>query len=277
MMDFSVYLKTLQSTLSLNIHTEGAVRHADFMESSLAYEGSRPREIILESLEPILEQGDDRLGLGADHATFSTARVLIQDREKIQGQVVCEVGCGTGFLSILCYRLGARRVLATDIDERCLKYARENVKLNRADVLFFQGDLLQNIPKTESINVILSNLPQKPVSDPGTFSIAYQGGFDGTDLLRKLIFQASQRLNPGNRLYLFYHSLANPQVLQDLSQHFEVFLRAWKCRIFTCYELEKIFPHISQLKKEGKSFFDLYEERTQRYFFYGMVLEGVRR
>jgi SAM-dependent methyltransferase len=277
MIDFSNYLKTIQTAVALNLHTEGAVQHADFVESSLSYGGPRPREIVLANLEPILEQGDDRLGLGADHATFSLAKVLIQDREKIQGQVVCEVGCGTGFLSILSYRLGAKRVLATDIDEKCLEYARENAKLNQADILFFQGDLLQGIPKTEPIEIILGNLPQKPVSDPDTFSVAYQGGFDGADLLRRLIFQASERLNTGNRLYLFYHSLANPQVLQDLNQHYEVFLRAWKRRIFTYYELERIFPHISQLKKEGKSFFDLYEASTRRYFFYGMVWEGVKR
>jgi len=273
--DFLNYLRTLRTRWSLNLRTEDAVKHPDFAETSLVYEGPRPREIILDHLEPILEQGDRHLG--ADHATLSTAQVLVKAQEKIRGKVVCEVGCGTALLSIVCYRLGARRVLATDIDPECLAYARENVKLNRAEVSFFQGNLLECVPRTEPIEVILGNLPQKPSPGLRAFSIAYRGGYDGTALLRKWIVQASERLNRGNHLYLFYHSLANPQVLQVLNRDFDVLLKAWKRRIFTHRELEGILPHISRLKKEGKSFFEVHDASSGQYFFYGMVLEGIRR
>jgi SAM-dependent methyltransferase len=260
----------------LHLPVEEAIQHRDFVDASLIHKGPWPRQIVLSGLEPLLEWGDPLLGLGADHATLSTASVLIKDRAKIRDKVVCEVGCGTGMLSVVCCKLGAKKVLATDIDPKSLECAQETIRLNRVEGSLFQGDLLDGIPETEKLDVIVSNLPQKPVSDPSTLSIAYQGGYDGTVLLRKLILQASKRLSRGSSLFLFYHSLANPQVLKLLSQHFNIVLKAWKRRIFAYSELERIFPHISRLKAEGKCFFDVYDKNGSQYFFYAMVLEGVK-
>lgn len=43
---------------------------------------------------------------------------------------VIDVGCGSGVLSIASVKLGAKRVLALDIDELAVKVCQENVAIN---------------------------------------------------------------------------------------------------------------------------------------------------
>ena len=50
------------------------------------------------------------------------------------GEVVLDYGCGSGILAIAAAKLGARQVLAVDIDEGALTAARENATRNAADI-----------------------------------------------------------------------------------------------------------------------------------------------
>ena len=46
---------------------------------------------------------------------------------------VLDIGCGSGILSLVCAKLGARRVMGLDIDPAALVAARHNVRLNGED------------------------------------------------------------------------------------------------------------------------------------------------
>ncbi len=71
------------------------------------------------------------------------ARLLYHARMKgdIEGKVVCDLGSGTGMLAIGAAVLGAKKVIAVEIDEKTLPIAEENRKILDADVEFIINDI----------------------------------------------------------------------------------------------------------------------------------------
>jgi len=59
----------------------------------------------------------------------------------IEGNLVADLGCGTGILAIGAALLGAASVTGTDIDEKALAIARKNADLLGAEVTFVAADL----------------------------------------------------------------------------------------------------------------------------------------
>jgi len=97
-------------------------------------------ERLLETLEgftdpsPLLEQYRTPASLAArllSHAAL---------KGDIEGKRVCDLGCGTGILAIGAMLLGAREVVAVDIDLSALEIARRNAERARVDILFLQAD-----------------------------------------------------------------------------------------------------------------------------------------
>jgi putative methylase len=103
-------------------------------------------ERILENVQgfsdpsPLLEQYQTPAALAA--------RLLFHAALKgdIEGRRVCDLGCGTGILAIGAALLGAREVVAVDIDTKSLQIARDNAGRVGADILF----LHDNIKKAET-------------------------------------------------------------------------------------------------------------------------------
>lgn len=74
------------------------------------------------------------------------------------GKVVLDVGCGTGILAILAAKMGARAVLAFDIEEWAVENARENADLNDCpQITVFQGTIA-DVDTTNRYEVILANI-----------------------------------------------------------------------------------------------------------------------
>lgn len=119
---------------------------------------------------------------------------------------VVDVGTGSGALGITAaLEVPNSKVIATDIDSKCLKVARQNARKHRVDVEFYKGDLLQPIPNSSfSIHnsVILANLPYVPdhyhINEAAGMEprIAIFGGMDGLDIYRKLFAQVTQYPSP---------------------------------------------------------------------------------
>jgi len=51
------------------------------------------------------------------------------DNGDIEEKVICDLGCGTGMLSIAAALSGARRVCGVDLDAKALEVARENINI----------------------------------------------------------------------------------------------------------------------------------------------------
>ncbi|MGR6115596.1 50S ribosomal protein L11 methyltransferase [Aeribacillus composti] len=114
------------------------------------YEPAHTDELIIE-LDP---------GMAFGTGTHPTTVLCIQALEKKvqKGNVVIDVGTGSGVLSIASALLGADKVIALDLDPVAVDSARLNVKLNKVQhlVQVKQNNLLDDIDV--KANVIVANI-----------------------------------------------------------------------------------------------------------------------
>lgn len=86
-------------------------------------------------------------GMAFGTGTHPTTRMCVQLlQEEINGSLdMLDLGTGSGILAIIGAKLGAKRVVASDIDPVAVKVARENAELNQVSdrVTFVEGDLLK--------------------------------------------------------------------------------------------------------------------------------------
>lgn len=117
--------------------------------------------------------------------------------------VIVDVGTGSGMLAITAeLELPQATVAAMDIDANCLEVAKRNAETYKADISFYQGNLLDAVDKNfwapPKKFFLLCNLPYVPdnfqINTAATHEpkIAIFGGPDGLDLYRKLFAQIDQ-------------------------------------------------------------------------------------
>ena len=124
---------------------------------------------------------------------------------------IVDVGTGSGVIALsLAKKFPQADVYAVDISEDALALARENAaRLGLAGrVQFRKGDLLENF--TERFDLIVANLPYVSMQDRHLLArevlhdpeVALFAGPTGEELVRRLIEQALQHLNPRGLLAL---------------------------------------------------------------------------
>jgi len=99
-------------------------------------------------------------GMAFGTGTHETTGMCVRLVEKYvrPGDRVIDIGTGTGILAIAAAHMGARPVLATDLDAVAVRVAAENVKINGfGDVIDVRcGDLLEVVE--ESADVVIANI-----------------------------------------------------------------------------------------------------------------------
>lgn len=108
---------------------------------------AREDELIIE-LDP---------GMAFGTGTHATTALCLQTLEKVvkPGDEVIDVGTGSGVLSIAAAKLGAKHVLAIDLDPVAVSASHENVRVNALEshISVRQGDLLQALRTNERVGV----------------------------------------------------------------------------------------------------------------------------
>ena len=121
--------------------------------------------VIKPSWEPYEAQDGDLVleldpGMAFGTGTHETTFMCMEQLERYvkPGCRAIDVGCGSGILALAAAKLGARDVLAIDLDELAVKVAAENtVKNGLSDVVRVKhGDLLEN--SEEQADVIVANI-----------------------------------------------------------------------------------------------------------------------
>jgi release factor glutamine methyltransferase len=134
--------------------------------------------------------------------------------------IAVDVCTGAGALAkTLSTRRPASRVVASDVDERAVACARTN------GVEAYQGDLFGPIPGSLEgrVDVVTGVVPYVPTPDLPLLHrdtlafespLSYDGGRDGTDVLRRVVAESPRFLRPGGALLLELGA-GQPELLAD--------------------------------------------------------------
>lgn len=122
--------------------------------------------LIKPSWEDLEDEFKDRLiveidpGMAFGTGTHETTYMCLEALEKYvkDDDVVFDVGCGSGILGIAAAKLGAKEIVAVDLDEKCVETSIENAKLNVVSdkMEVHLGNLLDVVDGTA--NIIVSNI-----------------------------------------------------------------------------------------------------------------------
>ncbi len=107
----------------------------------------------------ILLEIDPKMSFGTGY--HETTRLMLQRLPHVlnEGNTVIDAGTGTGILSIAAIKLGAKRVLAFDIDEWSISNTQENILLNNVSGLIdLQKGSAELIPSDMTVDVVLANI-----------------------------------------------------------------------------------------------------------------------
>jgi len=90
-----------------------------------------------------------------DHQTTRICLQLLEQAE-LHNKTVADVGCGSGILAITAVKLGAKSVIASDIDEQSVEITKENAKLNGVEFQTYCAAGFDAIQETQ--DVVISNI-----------------------------------------------------------------------------------------------------------------------
>lgn len=99
-------------------------------------------------------------GMAFGTGTHETTCMCINLIERFisQGDVVADIGCGSGILAIAAGKLGASIIDAVDLDSNAVRVAKENVELNNLQekITVFHGNLAEKLKN--KYNIIVANI-----------------------------------------------------------------------------------------------------------------------
>jgi SAM-dependent methyltransferase len=149
------------------------------------------------------------------------------------GDVVLDVGCGSGVLSFVAARLGASRVYGCDASPEAIDVATRNAaRLELADRTEFRaGNLFEPVSDVRANVVIgdVSGIPDDIAEVAGWFPDGRSGGPTGAELPVAMLETMGECLAPGGRMYLPTGTIQAEETVLDKAR-----------RVFGAANLERI-------------------------------------
>ena len=130
---------------------------------------------------------EPKMSFGTGHHATTSLMVLEMLKTDFREKSVLDMGCGTSLLAILASKLGAKNILAIDIDDWAVENSRENcLRNNTPEIVVHKGDA--SLIKGKSFDIILANINR--------------------NVLIEDLHQYAESLNPGGEILLsgFYES-----------------------------------------------------------------------
>lgn len=176
---------------------------------------------------------------------------LKENADRFKDAKVLEIGTGTGIISVYAAELGARKVVATDINERAIKCARRNAeRFGYADRIEVRQVPLDDmsaysvIGDDERFDIIISNPPYSLDLDARGNSAVTDRGDLGFSIVRGL----DDHLEEGGCAMLLYASLFYHLVMVKFARHEGFEVRNHTPFFLTTIEAETLFnAYLSRL------------------------------
>lgn len=149
----------------------------DIYNRMVIYDARQTTPLLPEGAIPIAIQAHQAFGTGTHQTTQMIIGQLLDQR--LTGKRVLDCGCGTGILGIAASKLGAKDVVAYDIDEWSADNARHNALLNHVEnmeVLHGDAHVLNHVSGV--FDLVLANINRNILlEDMAAFrSVMMQGG-----------------------------------------------------------------------------------------------------
>jgi SAM-dependent methyltransferase len=128
------------------------------------------------------------------------------------GQSVLDVGCGAGTLALVAAQRGASRVVGTDINERAVRMAAFNARLNHLHAEFRVGSLFEPVAGERFDRVVAQ--PPYVARPENVASVTYlHGGAMGDELAMALLAGLPQAIAPQGEAQVMFDSAVRKQTL----------------------------------------------------------------
>lgn len=106
-------------------------------------------------------------GMAFGTGTHETTSLCMEALEKYiqRGDIVFDIGCGSGILGISALKLGAKKAVLVDIDDKCIEASHDNALRNEVASLvdIRKGNLLDTLE--EEADLIVSNIIAEIIVD----------------------------------------------------------------------------------------------------------------
>jgi len=151
----------------------------------------------------------------------STISTLLADSMVIEeGSVVIDAGCGSGVLSIVAAKLGAKMVYGVDAAAETVKIATTNAEAQGVSdrTAFYEGDMFEPIPDGVEADVVIgdvSGIPDDLATVSGWFPSGLSGGPSGAELPMRMLEEAKRILRRGGKLLLPTGTLQDEKSILD--------------------------------------------------------------
>lgn len=161
---------------------------------------------------------------------FRSPKLIIDSlKEKFQGKVVCDMGCGPGVVGVFALHYGSKRVVQADINLQAVKNAEANKKLHNysdEELLVIHSDCFDSFDN-QAFDLIVFNVPFHndaiQVNDPLEYAF-YDPGFA---TLKKFLAQSKSHLSQSGEIFLAFTNRCDinlfESIISEYNFKFEIF------------------------------------------------------
>jgi len=146
------------------------------------------------------------------HDTMLLVNYLNENPHVVSGKSVLEVGSGSGFVSAVAAKLGAKRVVAVDVAQAAAEATRCTLELAGAgDWDVVRCDLLTCFRAPAPFDVVIFNPPYLPCEDweaSDEEALSWCGGATGSEVVERFLEQLAETCKPGTHVLLVVSSLS---------------------------------------------------------------------
>ncbi|MCB0515817.1 MAG: 50S ribosomal protein L11 methyltransferase [Chitinophagales bacterium] len=112
----------------------------------------------VEKKSPYILYIEPRMAFGTGHHATTSQMLREMLNIPFAQKKVLDYGCGSGVLAIMAEKLGARQILAIDIDEWSFLNTQDNIKANDCHHIVPQQGGLESVESLQHFDIILANI-----------------------------------------------------------------------------------------------------------------------